>query len=36
MVMDDGVVVEVDAPSKIFTNPTQARTAEFLRRVLHH
>jgi polar amino acid transport system ATP-binding protein len=35
MVMDDGVVIEIDTPTKIFTNPTQARTAEFLRRVLH-
>ncbi len=36
MVMDHGLVVETDAPAKIFTNPAQARTAEFLRRVVHH
>ena len=35
MVMDGGLVIEVDAPKSIFTNPKQARTAEFLRRVLH-
>jgi ABC-type polar amino acid transport system ATPase subunit len=35
MVMDGGAIVEVDAPKNIFSNPRQARTAEFLRRVLH-
>lgn len=35
MVMDGGLIVEVDAPQKIFTSPRQPRTAEFLRRVLH-
>ena len=35
MMMDDGVIVEIDAPGRIFTAPKQARTAEFLRRVLH-
>jgi ABC-type polar amino acid transport system ATPase subunit len=34
MMMDDGVRVEIDAPEKIFTNPSHARTAEFLQRVL--
>jgi ABC-type polar amino acid transport system ATPase subunit len=35
MVMDSGSIVEVDVPRNIFANPRQARTAEFLRRVLH-
>lgn len=35
MVMDGGLIVEVDVPEKIFANPREARTAEFLRRVLH-
>jgi polar amino acid transport system ATP-binding protein len=35
MMMDAGVIVETDAPERIFTAPKQARTAEFLRRVLH-
>lgn len=34
MMMDDGIRVEIDAPEKIFTNPSHARTAEFLQRVL--
>jgi polar amino acid transport system ATP-binding protein len=35
MMMDGGVIVELDTPAKIFGNPSQARTAEFLRRVIH-
>lgn len=34
MMMDHGKSVEVDAPEKIFTNPSHPRTAEFLQRVL--
>jgi len=34
MMMDDGNRVEIDAPEKIFTHPSHARTAEFLQRVL--
>lgn len=32
--MDDGVIVEDDVPSVIFTNPARERTREFLARVL--
>ena len=32
--MDEGVIVEDDAPEVIFNNPSQQRTREFLRRVL--
>lgn len=32
--MDQGVIAEVGEPKQIFTNPTQARTREFLSRVL--
>jgi polar amino acid transport system ATP-binding protein len=35
MMMDDGMIVEIGPPANIFTNPAHARTAEFLRRVLH-
>jgi ABC-type polar amino acid transport system ATPase subunit len=35
VVMDDGSIVEIGSPGDIFSNPAQARTAEFLRRVLH-
>jgi ABC-type polar amino acid transport system ATPase subunit len=35
VVMDDGAIVEIGSPLEIFSNPTQPRTAEFLRRVLH-
>jgi polar amino acid transport system ATP-binding protein len=35
MMMDAGVIVETDTPDRMFTAPKQARTAEFLRRVLH-
>lgn len=35
LVMDAGSIVEVDVPENIFTRPRQARTAEFLRRILH-
>ena len=35
MVMDSGLIVEIGPPANIFSNPAQARTAEFLRRVLH-
>jgi ABC-type polar amino acid transport system ATPase subunit len=34
VVMDDGSIVEAGSPAEIFSNPVQARTAEFLRRVL--
>jgi ABC-type polar amino acid transport system ATPase subunit len=34
MMMDDGLRLEIDAPQKIFTNPSHPRTAEFLQRVL--
>lgn len=33
--MDEGAVVEEGPPSQIFGAPRQARTAEFLRRVIH-
>jgi ABC-type polar amino acid transport system ATPase subunit len=35
VVMDEGAIVEIGSPADIFSNPTQPRTAEFLRRVLH-
>lgn len=35
MMMESGAIVEVGAPQKIFTNPQEPRTAEFLQRVLH-
>jgi ABC-type polar amino acid transport system ATPase subunit len=35
VVMDEGSIVEIGSPVDIFSNPAQARTAEFLRRVLH-
>ncbi|HVX79537.1 MAG TPA: amino acid ABC transporter ATP-binding protein [Bradyrhizobium sp.] len=35
VVMDDGSIVEIGSPADIFSSPVQARTAEFLRRVLH-
>ena len=35
VVMDDGTIIEVAPPASIFSNPSQARTAEFLKRVLH-
>jgi ABC-type polar amino acid transport system ATPase subunit len=35
VVMDEGSIVEIGPPADIFSNPAQARTAEFLRRVLH-
>lgn len=34
VVMDGGVVIEAGAPEVIFSNPTQARTRDFLRAVL--
>lgn len=34
MMMDHGKNVEIDAPERIFTNPSHPRTAEFLQRVL--
>jgi ABC-type polar amino acid transport system ATPase subunit len=34
MMMDHGKSVEIDAPERIFTNPTNPRTADFLQRVL--
>ena len=35
VVMDDGTIIEIAPPENIFTNPSQTRTAEFLKRVLH-
>ena len=35
VVMDQGVIIEEGDPTAIFSSPKQARTAEFLRRVLH-
>ena len=35
MMMDHGVIVEVGRPDQIFNAPAEARTSEFLRRVLH-
>ena len=32
--MDQGVIVENDTPEVVFTNPKNARTREFLTRVL--
>jgi putative lysine transport system ATP-binding protein len=34
--MDQGLIAEDGSPEQIFTNPTQARTREFLSRVLTH
>ena len=34
--MDQGLIAEDGTPEQIFTNPTQARTREFLSRVLTH
>jgi polar amino acid transport system ATP-binding protein len=34
MVMDEGAVIEIGPPERIFSAPAQPRTAEFLRRVL--
>ncbi len=33
--MDQGVIAEQGAPEDIFGNPKEARTKEFLHRVLH-
>jgi polar amino acid transport system ATP-binding protein len=35
VVMDGGLIIEEGTPRQIFSAPRQARTAEFLRRVLH-
>lgn len=35
MMMDHGVIVEAGRPEQIFNAPAEARTSEFLRRVLH-
>ena len=35
VMMDEGVLVEEAPPAEIFSAPRQARTAEFLRRVIH-
>jgi len=35
VVMDDGTIIETAPPARIFSNPSQARTVEFLKRVLH-
>lgn len=34
VVMDEGAIVESGPPEAIFTNPTQARTRDFLHAVL--
>ncbi len=34
--MDDGLVVEAGDPKAIFDNPTQARTGEFVSKILRH
>ena len=34
--MDQGLIAEDGTPEQLFTNPTQARTREFLSRVLTH
>ena len=35
LMIDEGVVVEEGPPEQIFNAPRQARTADFLRRVIH-
>jgi polar amino acid transport system ATP-binding protein len=35
LMLDHGVIVEMGSPEQIFSAPTEARTAEFLRRVKH-
>ncbi|KFA92569.1 amino acid ABC transporter ATP-binding protein [Archangium violaceum] len=35
LVLEAGVILEQGPPSVIFTRPTQPRTREFLREVLH-
>ncbi|MGH9028761.1 MAG: amino acid ABC transporter ATP-binding protein, partial [Acidimicrobiales bacterium] len=35
VVMDGGVIIESGDPERIFTSPQQARTRNFLRRILH-
>jgi len=35
VMMDEGLLVEEAPPAQIFSAPRQARTAEFLRRVIH-
>ncbi|MFI4986773.1 MAG: amino acid ABC transporter ATP-binding protein [Alphaproteobacteria bacterium] len=35
MMLDKGKIVEIGNPEKIFKEPSEARTAEFLRRVVH-
>jgi polar amino acid transport system ATP-binding protein len=35
MMMDEGAVVELDTPERMFNAPAHPRTADFLRRVLH-
>jgi len=32
--MDDGIIVEQDLPEKLFSNPQNNRTKEFLRKIL--
>ena len=34
--MDDGLIVEEDIPSQIFTNPANPRTRSFLTRVMQY
>jgi len=35
VMMDEGALVEEAPPGEIFSAPRQARTADFLRRVIH-
>jgi len=34
MFMDEGVIIEEGTPEQLFENPQQARTKDFLRKVL--
>ena len=34
VLLDDGMIVEDSSPEEIFSNPKQARTREFLSRIL--
>lgn len=35
VVMDDGSIIEEGAPEQLFTNPSQARTRQFLSAIIH-
>jgi ABC-type polar amino acid transport system ATPase subunit len=34
LMMDDGQIIEQGPPATIFTNPSEARTRQFLRKIL--